>query len=159
MICVDKVSANINDYYADINRSKEIYTAVESDYKEFVSSASGVKSHMVDVSDSLDVYLEEFPNKESLIVEKIQVVDEDINSLKEISLRIIDNCKYELNNNAMENKCNNFILNYNRMIESYKVMVSEYNKVIDSYNNYKGKDVYKYYTGGVDYSIYDLIKK
>ena len=159
IICVEKVSANINEYYADINRSKEIFNAVESDYNEFVSNASLVKNNMVNVSNALDVYLEEFPEKESLIVEKIKVVDENINSLKEISLRIVENCKYELNNKAMENKCSNFILNYNRMIESYKVMVREYNKVIDSYNDYKNEDVYKYYTGGVDYSVYDLIKK
>ena len=67
-------------------------------------------------------------------------------------------CKYDLNNNSMNSKCNNFKKNYIRMIDSYKKMIIVYNDVLNSYNEFIDKKVFEEYVGKVDYTVYELIK-
>lgn len=160
VICVENVSATINNYYADIDRSKEITAEVEKSYKDFNDGALDVKESVIGVSKTFDVYFEEFPKVKDEIVEKIHVVESKINNLNEVSLNLIDKCEYDLNNLAMNNKCKSFKLNYVRMIESYEEMVSEYGKVIESYNKYAlehEKEVYELYKGEIDYTVYDTL--
>lgn len=158
LIFVDNVSAGINDYYADVNKSKEIMFTVFEDYVKFENGAIDIKNEIVDVSKALDIYLEDFPIKESLIVEKINIVENDINNINLTSLELINMCKYDLNNNSMNSKCNNFKKNYVRMIDSYKKMIIVYNDVLNSYNEFIDKKVFEEYVGKVDYAVYELIK-
>ena len=162
VICVDKVSANIKKYYADLDRSKEIINNVENNYEEFVNGAIHVKDGIVDVSKSFKIYFDDFSKKNDEIILKIQSVEKSINDLNEISFNLIDNCKYDLNNLSMNNKCKTFKTNYIRMINSYKEMLDEYNMVIGYYNDYAKKHKKSdcsLYDSGVDFSVYNALEE
>ena len=139
MICVQQVSASINDYYYDIDKSKEVIKQVEQDYDTFKAELIDVKNEIVDISKMLNVYLDEFTNKNQIVLPKIKNVENKIIELIPISERLINNCKYNIQNSAIKNNCQNFKQNYNNMIASYEETVTKYNKVIDIYNTYAKK--------------------
>jgi len=131
-----KFSFLYDSYMADIDKSKEIVTIVDNDYKEFNSIISGYKEDIVLVSNSLAVYYDEFPNKNESILNNINNVKIKLESVNSINERMFDNCKYDLNNLLMEQQCETFSVNYNSMIDAYIEMVSEYNNFVEKYNEY-----------------------
>ncbi|MBR1386704.1 MAG: hypothetical protein IJ568_07735 [Bacilli bacterium] len=139
IICIENVSASIKNYYDDIGKSKKIVSEVNEDYKIFKESILNVKNSIVDVSKTLNIYLEEFTNKNTIINQKIIKIEEEILKINEPSKRLINNCKYNLNNKTMISKCQSFKTNYKNMADSYIEMIKEYNKVIKSYNVYAKK--------------------
>ena len=156
IICIDKVSASINNYYNDINKSNEIVEEVNNNYTEFKEKSLNVKNGIVEVSKSYNLYLEEFPNINQTINTKVKKVEETINSLSTITDSLINNCQYDLNNNVMKNQCNSFKINFRNMMDSYEEMVKVYNDVINTYNEYSlrmGKDQIEEYNSNLDSSI------
>ena len=139
IICIENVSASIKNYYEDIGRSKEIIKKVNEDYETFKTITVDVKNNIVDVSKTLNVYLDEFTNKNEVIKQKIEKVEENITELNKVSKRLINNCKYNINNKSMISKCQSFKINYKNMSESFDEMIKEYNKVINTYNVYAKK--------------------
>ena len=139
VMLIDKVSASIKNYRNDLNKSYEIIKAVNDDYDTFVEKAKEVKENIIVVSKSFNFYLDKFLKKNKDLVAKINKVEETINELDDISYRIINNCKYDLNNSSMEAKCKSFYNNYPNMIDSYNKMLEEYNSVIKRYNTYASK--------------------
>jgi len=136
IISFQNISLFINDYNNDIDNSKKIVTTITEDYKSFNVIANKCKEDMVVVSSHLDLYYEDFYNQSLLILENIRTVEEDINSSLSLSHSLIDNCKYDLNNQEVESMCTTFSINYKSMINSYVKMIDEYNEVVSLYNKY-----------------------
>lgn len=156
IICVDKVSVGINDYYSDVNKSQYIIDSVYSNYDDFKNKSLIVKDEIVDVSKSFNIYLEEFPEKNEEILNKINKVESSINDLSVTTNNLIDYCSYNLNNSAMDNKCSSFKTNFVNMIESYDKMINVYNDVVKAYNDYSienGKDLVEEHNNRLNSSI------
>jgi hypothetical protein len=73
------------------------------------------------------------------LLKKVSNIENKINSLDSLSYRMIENCKYDLNNSSMDSKCSSFDKNYVNMVESFNTMISKYNSVVDTYNTYAKK--------------------
>lgn len=148
LMCINVVSASMKNYYADIDKSKEIVKNVDKNYKLFKQNAANVKDSIIQVSKSFNIYLSDYMKKKESIVEKINLVEKNIQQLDNISLELVSDCKYNLNNAEMNQQCSSFKINYKNMISSYNEMIDEYNYVIDSYNGYaknkKKKQAEKY---------------
>ena len=136
MIGYEKLSFLYDSYIADVDKSKEIVTIVDNDYKAFNSMVSDYKEDIVLVSKSLDVYYDEFSSKNENILKNINNVKLKLESISPINDRMSINCKYDLNNLVMEQQCDMFSINYNSMIDAYVEMVSEYNNFVEKYNEY-----------------------
>ena len=136
IICVDQVSANINNYYADLEKCKQIVKSVDINYTKFKDGANKVKDAIGDVSLSFDFYLDDFESANSVIKKKIIIVEQEIENLNMTADSLINSCKYNLNDSFMDSECNSFKINYGNMISSYNEMIEQYNKVIKYYNDY-----------------------
>ena len=136
---IENVSASIKKYHDDIDRSNEIVNSINNDYEEFVITATEIKSDIVEVSKSFDFYLNQFLDKNVELLKKVSNIENKINSLDSLSYRMIENCKYDLNNSSMDSKCSSFDKNYVNMVESFNTMISKYNSVVDTYNTYAKK--------------------
>ena len=137
ILLIDNVSASINGYYSDIKESKKVLDNININYNLFKEKSLNVKDTIKDISVSFDFYLEEFNEKNIDIVKKINKVEDEIIEISNISIELDDNCKYELNNKNIDNKCSNYKINYKNMMTSYNEMINVYNEVIDSYNEYQ----------------------
>lgn len=156
IICIDKVSASINNYYNDVNKSNEIVESVNNNYTEFKEKSLNVKNGIVEVSKSYNLYLEEFPKVNQTISTKVKQVEETINSLSTTTDSLLESCQYDLNNSVMKNQCNSFKINFRNMMNSYDEMIIVYNNVINTYNEYSlrnGKEQIEEYKGNLDASI------
>ncbi len=162
IICIDKVSANIKNYYDDLEKSKEIQKSVNEQYQVFKEGASKVKSSIGVVSSSFNFYLEEFDTKNIEILEKVSNVEKEIEELNETAKLLTNNCKYNLNNNVMNNECSSFKINYKNMISSYDEMVEKYNSVIDYYNEYakkNNKEIVNKYLNNLSDNVKEMISE
>ena len=160
---VDHASASIKNYYDDIEESKKIIKKVDYYYDEFKNDAIDVKNSIVDVSKLMNVYLDDFKKANVKINEKISLVKEKLDKINITSNELINNCRYDLNNKNMNNKCQNFKTNYLNMYSSYESMIEHYNKLVESYNNYakkKGKGNIELLSGEIEESkrIISVIK-
>ncbi len=144
IICIDKVNASINRYYFDVEKSKEIVEEVKNDYLTFRSSALTIKNKVEDVSKSLSVFLDSFEEENIKIIEKINDVEKNIESINILKSRLEVNCSYDINNINMSNNCESFNLNYKNMINSYNDMLAQYNKVLKKYSEYKNIEYNEY---------------
>ncbi len=144
IICIDKVNANINRYYFDVEKSKEIVEEVNNDYLTFRNSALTVKNKIEDVSKSLSVFLDSFEEENIKIIEKINDIEKDIKNINILKNRLEVNCNYDINNMNMSNNCESFNLNYQNMINSYDDMLVQYNKVLKIYSEYKNIEYSEY---------------
>ena len=144
IICIDKVNANINKYYFDVEKSKAIVEEVNNDYLTFRNSALTVKNKIEDVSKSLSVFLDSFEEENIKIIEKINDIEKDIENIDILKNRLEVNCNYDINNMNMSNKCESFNLNYQNMINSYDDMLVQYNKVLKIYSEYKNIEYSEY---------------
>lgn len=133
------VNAAIKDYYSDLDKSHEIVKNVEDNYSLFMDTANNVKNTIVDVSKSYNFYLVQFVEKSKTLQSKFNTVEQEIENINGYTKKLIDNCKYDLNNSLMDSKCSSYKVNYINMINSYKEMIDEYNKIVDSYNTYAKK--------------------
>lgn len=161
LIFIEKVSASIDNYYNDIDKSNKIIDTVEKDYSEFKEKALSIKKSIVDVSKMFNIYLNEFKEKNVDILKNVNIVESRINEISDISLNIVNNCKYDLNSKKMEKNCESFKINYLNMIDSYNKMIEVYNKVIGEYNNYqikKGLEPIDKYELKISSSILSLYK-
>ena len=136
IIFIDQVSASINEYYDDVNKSNEIIDEVGINYSLFREKTLIIKDKIVDVSKSFNIFLDDFLGKNVEILEKVNDVEKEINSLSDTTNDLINYCQYELNNNVMNTQCSSFKTNFTNMINSYEEMIKVYNDVIDTYNNY-----------------------
>lgn len=162
IICVDKVSASIKDYYSDVEKSNEIVEIVNTNYNTFKDKSIEVKSGIVEVSKSFNLYLEDFPKKNEEIVLKVKKVEEDINELSTTTDTLLNYCEYNLNNNVMDKQCASFKTNFNNMMDSYEEMLKVYNDVINSYNDFSkenGKVSIEEYKENLDSSIVEASAK
>lgn len=139
LIFVDHASAQIKNYYDDLEESKEIKNNVNNLYGIFRDGAISVKNDIVDISILLNVYFDDFTEKSKTIVIKIEEVKEKISDLENIVIGLNNNCRYNLNDKVMNSKCKNFKSNYENMYSSYKTMILQYNKIVDAYNVYATK--------------------
>lgn len=144
IICIDKVNANINRYYFDVEKSKAIVEEVNNDYLTFRNSALTVKNKIEDVSKSLSVFLDSFEEENIKIIEKINDIEKDIENINILKNRLEVNCNYDINNMNMSNNCESFNLNYQNMINSYDDMLVQYNKVLKIYSEYKNIEYSEY---------------
>lgn len=144
IICIDKVNANINRYYFDVEKSKAIVEEVNNDYLTFRNSALTVKNKIEDVSKSLSVFLDSFEEENIRIIEKINDIEKDIENINILKNRLEVNCSYDINNINMSNNCESFNLNYKNMINSYNDMLVQYNKVLKTYSEYKNIEYSEY---------------
>lgn len=161
IICVDQVSANINNYYADLEKSKEIVKSVDDNYSKFKEGAKKVKESISNVSLSFDFYLDEFETANADIKEKIIIVESEIENLNVTANSLIDSCKFNLNDIQMDNKCSSFKMNYGNMINSYDEMIEQYNKVIKFYNEYalsNGKQIKELYISNLSDEVISIIE-
>lgn len=148
-----KFSFVFESYIADVDKSKEIVTIVNNDYNEFNSVVVGYKNDIVLVSNSLDVYYDEFLAKNEKIVNDINNVKFKLEGLSSINDRMSINCKYDLNNLLMEQQCETFSINYDSMVNAYIEMVNEYNNFVEKYNEYainNGKNVVALYNDSLN---------
>ena len=162
IIFVDKASASITSYYNDVNESNEIISLVHSNYNQFKTSSLEIKDYLVDVSESFDVYLDEFESNNQDIVNKVKKVEEEINGLSPTIDNLINYCVYDLNDEVMDNECDSFKINFNNMMESYTKMISVYNDIIKEYNEYSQlneKEPVLEYQQNIDNSIEAAIAK
>lgn len=137
ILLIDNVSASINSYYNDLEESKKITDNINNNYNLFKEKSINVKDNIKDMSISFNFYLDEFDEKNIGIIKKINEIEDEIIEISNISIELGNDCKYELNNKNLDNKCNNYKINYKNMIDSYNEMISVYNEVIDSYNEYQ----------------------
>ena len=144
IICIDKVNANINRYYFDVEKSKAIVEEVNNDYLTFRNYALTVKNKIEDVSKSLSVFLDSFEEENIKIIEKINDIEKDIENINILKNRLEVNCNYDINNMNMSNNCESFNLNYQNMINSYDDMLVQYNKVLKIYSEYKNIEYNEY---------------
>lgn len=133
---VDVVSANINDYYSDLEESKNIVSSVNQNYEAFKQKSVSVKDNIVSLSQHFNIFLEEFEEKNEKIVPKINLIEEEIKNISTLTIDLKKYCDYDINNQNIKNKCNSYKNNYKNMIDSYNEMIKVYNSVIDSYNEY-----------------------
>lgn len=156
IIIVDRVSASINDYCSDVDKSKDIIENVSKNYDEFKTKSIIIKDGIVEVSKSFNIYLEDFSTVNVDILNKVNNVEKNINDLNTITDNLINYCDYELNDAKMNNQCSSFKINFNNMIDSYEEMIEVYNGVINTYNDYSkqnGKDTIELYKSNLDSSI------
>ncbi len=163
LMFVDHASASIKNYYDDIEESKRIVKKVDYYYEEFKTGAIDVKNSIVDISKLMNIYLDDFDKESTKIEEKIDLVKEKIYRLNITANELINDCRYNLNNKSMNNKCQSFKNNYMNMYDSYGLMIEQYNTVIDSYNKYavnKGKKNLELLSKEIEESksILDMIK-
>ena len=137
ILLVDSISSSLNSYYNDLEESKKITDNINNNYNLFKEKSINVKDNIKDMSISFDFYLDEFDEKNVGIIKKINDIEDEIIEITNISIELGNDCKYELNNKNLDNKCNNYKINYKNMIDSYNEMISVYNEVIDSYNEYQ----------------------
>ena len=156
IICVDKVSASINNYYNDVNESNEIISLVHSNYNDFKIKSLEIKNDIEEVSKSFNIYLEEFQIVNEEISNKVIKVENGINDLSETINNMINYCVYDLNDGLMDKECSSFKINFNNMMDSYSKMINVYNEVIKEYNEYSilnGKEHVLDYNQKLDESI------
>ncbi len=161
MFCIEQVSANMNKFYNDIDKSKEIVRNVDIAFSDFIEQANKVKDEMIDYSQSFNFYLDDFLEESVKLQEKIHIVEQEIDKMNDNASTIIDGCQYEINNNNMESNCSNFKTNYLNMINSYDIMIEEYNKVVDKYNVHAesiGFDIASNYTSSLSERTNEIIK-
>lgn len=139
LIAVDEVSAQIKNYYDDIEASKEIKKNVNDYYDQFKNKALDVKKEIVDTSSSFNIYFEDFTKSYITISNKMDNVKSKITDLDDISQKLFNYCRYDLNDSVMNNKCKSFKTNYKNMYNSFQTMVDNYNKIVNSYNTYATK--------------------
>ena len=143
LLCIDHVSASIDNYYEDVEIGKDIINSVNSDYSDFKKIALEIKDDIVYVSKYLNSYLEDFADNSHEVEAKVAEIE---NKLVEIDLyvdNLISMCSYEIIDENMVNQCNSFKTNYKNMVNSYKFMIIQYDNVVDAYNTYaesKGRD-------------------
>lgn len=162
IIFIDKVSASINDYVKDIDKSNEIVDKVDFNYNEFKNKSVIVKDSIVEVSKSFVIYLEEFPSVNVEIKEKVLTVEKEINDLNPIIDELLNYCHYDLNNSKMNSQCESFKINLSNMMESYDKMIEVYNDVIGEYNVYSvanGKEQMLEYNNNINSSIVEAVKE
>ncbi len=160
LICVDHVSANINDYYADVQMSTSIIENVNSNYSIFKEGAYNVKMSISEVADSLDCYYEDFVDVYEGLDLSVSKVKDDIASLTEVSRELNKNCAYDINNENMILQCKNFNINYLNMVKSYEKMLEEYNAYITSYNDFASKrdlDTIEVKEMKLDQDVYSIV--
>ena len=136
LICVDQVSAGIDNYYEDIGIGKDIINGVNDNYSEFKKIALEIKDEIVDVSKYLNSYLEDFAENSQEVETKVIDIEKKIVEIDLYANSLINMCSYEIIDENMANQCTSFKTNYNNMISSYNNMITQYDSVVSAYNNY-----------------------
>lgn len=159
IVSYKQVSSYISLYNEDIKRSNEILVSINNDYSSFNEVVPKYKENVVVVSKSLNVYYDEFLIKNTTILKSIETVNNDLESILFEAERMSNNCKYDLNNEMMKQKCNNFVINYKSMVDVYSAMIKQYNGVVMQYNSYatkNGKQNIMVYESDLEDKLYDI---
>lgn len=130
------VSFKVDVFNKDVEKSREIVRTVNYDYNIFNKIVVPYKEEVVKFSNSLDFYYDNFAQKNGSFLESIDNIKSYIIDSVPIASRMLDNCKYELNNEIMSQQCSIFSINFKAMIDVYSDMIVEYNKVVEKYNQY-----------------------
>ena len=160
LLCVDHVSANINDYYADVQMSTSIIENINSNYSNFKEGAYNVKKSISEVADNLKCYYEDFAGVYEELALSVSKVKNDIDDLTRVSTEIIQDCSYDINDENMMLQCKNFNTNYLNMVRSYEKMINEYKEYIISYNEFastRDLDNLEFTDSKLDQAVYLIV--
>lgn len=161
IIFYKEVSYSISKYNADVAKGNEVIVSIDKDYATFNEIVPSYKEDIVVVSNLLNLYYDDFLAKNSSIIEKIEIVSSELNSLVESVSELSNNCKYDLNA-TVHDKCNNFYVNFKSMIDAYFEMINAYNNVVEQYNVYankNGKKNVSKYDSKLSNELYNIYKE
>ena len=121
-----------NDYLL----SRIVVGNVEDNYKDFTEGVNNYKGDMSIFYDSLDFYFDNFIRKNRAMTTYLKEVENDLKKLEHPSLKLYENCKYEVADEDIVNMCENYKTNLKGVIDSYNKLVDDYNEVLDSFNGF-----------------------
>lgn len=162
LLFVDHVSANIKSYYTDVEKSKEIIKNVNMQYIDFKDVATSVKDDIFETATYLNGYLSDFTEYKDEVKEKIVGVESKIESLNDVSNKILNDCSVGIEDDNMNNICKTFKTNYKNMINSFKEMVNQYNDFVSAYNQYANSSNLENidtYNSKIDIMVRDIVNK
>lgn len=133
-----------NDYLL----SRIIVTKTKESYDTFNEKVSKYKEDISNFYDSLDFYYDQFIEVNKTISSKAKNIEEDLKEMEEVSLDLFNNCKYDIDDEEMNNICKSYKQNLSNTVDSYEKLVTDYNDLISMYNDYaslKNKTIVKEY--------------
>ena len=126
------IEAFNNDYLL----SRIVVGNVEDNYKDFNEGISTYKGDMSVFYDSLDFYYDNFIRKNRAMTTYLKQVESDIKNLESPSLKLYENCKYDIDDEDTNAMCDSYKTNLKGVIDSYNKLVVDYNEVLDSFNGF-----------------------
>ena len=115
ILLIDNVSASINNYYDDIEKTKEIVASVNKEYSDFKQKSIDVKVDIVDVSKKLNIFYDKFDSENIEIKNVINKIENEIKEITTITENLKEYCDYKINNQLIKNKCESYKSNYKNM--------------------------------------------
>ncbi len=157
----------LNDFNNDYLLSRIVVGNIETTYSTYNETINKYKADMETFYGSLDFYYDNFIRKNRAMVTYLKEVEKDLKNLEGPSLRMYDNCKYEVDDEETLKMCENYKENLKGVIDSYNKLVVDYNDVLDSFNgfaesNNRANDVVPPYESQMSdklVRIYEEIKK
>jgi hypothetical protein len=126
----------LTDFNNDYLLSRIVVNNIENNYEDFNNKVSKYKEDMTTFYGSLDFYFDNFIRKNRAMKTYLAEVEKDLKQLEGSSLRLYENCRYEINDEKTETMCKNFKINLDGVITSYQKLVDDYNQVLDSFNGF-----------------------
>ena len=126
------ITAFNNDYLL----SRIVIDNVENIYEDFNKELANYKEDMTEFYGSLDYYYDEFDSKNKEMINHLDIVESDIVKLEKTSLKLYENCKYDIEDENTFKMCSIYKENFEGIISSYEKLVEDYNEVLGTYNSY-----------------------
>lgn len=121
-----------NDYLL----SRIVVDNVESTYKSYNEGVNKYKEDMSIFYGSLDFYYDNFIRKNRAMTTYLREVEKDLRNLERPTLKLYENCNYDIEDDDTKVMCENYKTNLKGVIDSYNKLVEDYNEVLDSFNGF-----------------------
>lgn len=136
MVGVRNADKIFNDFNNDYLLGRVVVSNVDNYYDEFNRNVSKYKDDMTVFYGSLDFYFDNFIRKNRAMVTYLTEVEGDLRRLENSSLRLYENCKYDIEDEETQEMCRNYKINLEGVIKSYEKLVVDYNEVLDAFNGF-----------------------
>ena len=153
VMSLEHVLAYINDYCIEVEKSNNIKNKINYYYDIININANELKDDMVIISDSFNVYFDDFDIEKNNILSSIEKIHDRLNNNSFKIIVLYNSCQYDFDNNLLNEKCRVFSSNYLKMIDSYRIIVDKYNDFVKQYNSYayeNGKTKLSFYIGDIN---------
>lgn len=131
---IDNGEAFVDAFNNDYLLSRIVIDNIEDVYDDFNENVSKYKDDMTTFYGSLDYYYDDFVKKNRAMTAYLGVVEKDLVKLEYPSLKLYENCKYDVEDDNSNKMCEAYIENLKGVVTSYNKLVDDYNSVLDSYN-------------------------